>query len=360
MASQSNQSLITRDVLVRVFFFAAFAFILYQLMLLAKPFFTAMLGAAMLSMIFYPLHSRIVDRLKNRTLASFISTLSVLLLGVLPLVGMGWFFIREASDLAPMVKKFIDELRSRDLPALEAHLPAFAQRAMNYLSEIFIRMNVDLKDVLLDNARLVGTKATYWASQALRNIAVTLLNTLILSIALFFAFRDGERFLQWAISLVPMQSAHKQIVARRVYETFRAVVVGSFLTAATQGALSIIGFLIAGVKLPVVLGLATSITAMLGASVIVTLPVAFSVMREHTGWGIFLVIWALGVVGMVDNFLKPMLIGSRARMPFILIFFSIIGGIKLYGLLGFILGPMLLASFLSFVKIYREEYDTNS
>ncbi len=95
---------------------------------------------------------------------------------------------------------------------------------------------------------------------------------------------------------------------------------------------------------------------MLGASFVVTLPVAYTVMRESRGWGIFLFIWAIGVVGILDNFLKPILIGSRARMPVILIFFSIVGGIKLYGLLGFMLGPMLLASFLSFVKIYQEEY----
>ena len=104
--------------------------------------------------------------------------------------------------------------------------------------------------------------------------------------------------------------------------------------------MALIGFLIAGVRLPVVLGIATSVASMLGASFLVTLPVAFSVMRESPGWGIFLLIWALGVIGIIDNFLKPILIGSRARMPFILIFFSIVGGIKLYGFLGFILGPV--------------------
>ncbi len=349
-----------RDVIIRVFFFTAFAFIFYQIFLLARPFLTAMLGAAMLAMIFYPLHTRILKVLHSRTGASLVSTLCVLLLGVLPLIGMGWFFIREATDLAPAAKGFIEDLRSKDWPALEAHLPALAQRATHYVSEIFTRMNVDFKEVLLDNARMVGAKVTYWASQALRNILISVLNILILSIALFFAFRDGHRLMNWGLSLIPMQETHKEIVARRIYETFRAVVVGSFLTAAAQGGLAIIGFLIAGVKLPVVLGLATSLSAMLGASVLVTLPVAISVFRESSGWGIFLFIWALGVVGMVDNVLKPILIGSRARMPFILIFFSIIGGVKLYGFLGFFLGPMLIASFLSFVKIYREEYDKAS
>jgi len=210
---------------------------------------------------------------------------------------------------------------------------------------------------VMENAQSIGAQATAWATSALRHIVVTLLNAVILSVALFFAFRDGERLLQWALSLIPMQSSHKQIVSQRVYETFRAVIVGSFLTAAVQGMAAMIGFLIAGVQLPVVLGMATSMASMLGASFLVTLPVAFTVMRERTGWGIFLLVWAFGVVGVLDNILKPVLIGSRARMPFILIFFSIVGGIRLYGFLGFILGPMLVASFLSFVKIYQEEYE---
>ena len=198
---------------------------------------------------------------------------------------------------------------------------------------------------------------TAWASEALKHIVVTLLNALILSVVLFFVFRDGEDLLHWALSLIPMQASHKQIVSRRVYETFRAVVIGSFLNAAAQGAAALVGFLIAGVRLPVVLAIGTSVASMLGSSMLVTLPVAFSVMHQSTGWGIFLLVWAIGVVGVMDNFLKPFLIGSRAHMPFILIFFSIVGGIKLYGFLGFILGPVLVASFLSFVKIYREEYD---
>ncbi len=352
-----NQHPLTRDVLIRVFFFSAFALILYQLFLLAQPFFSAMLGAVMLAMTFHPLHRRLLQSLRSPTWTALLSTLCVLLLAVLPLVGLGWFFIRETGELVPAAQRFLEELRNRDWPTLEAHLPGILQRGVHYLSDIFIRMNVDLKQVLLDNAQSIGAQATAWASFALKNIAVTLLNALILSVVLFFVFRDGDNLLQWALTLIPMQASHKHIVGKRVYETFRAVVIGSFLTAAAQGVLAMLGFLIAGVRLPVVLGLGTSVASMLGGSFLVTLPVAFSVMRESTGWGIFLFIWAIVVVGVIDNFLKPILIGSRARMPFILIFFSIVGGIRLYGFLGFILGPVLLASFLSFVKIYREEYN---
>jgi len=340
--------------------FSAFALILYQLFLLAEPFFTAALWAATLAMTFYPLHERLLRAVRHPTGAALLSSVCVILLAVVPLAGLGWFFVRETAQLTPVAQRFLEELRSRDWPTLVAHLPHVLQRATHYVSGIFTRMNVDLKQVLLDNAQTIGGQATLWASQVLRNIAVTLLNALILCVALFFAFRDGERVMRWAVSLVPMRATHKEIVAKRVYETFRAVVVGSLLTAFAQGALALIGFLIAGVRLPVLLGIATALAAMLGSSIFVTLPVAISVWRESTAMGIFLLVWALVVVGVIDNFLKPVLIGSRAKMPFILIFFSIVGGVKLYGFLGFILGPMLVASFLSFVKIYQEEYDSAS
>lgn len=78
--------------------------------------------------------------------------------------------------------------------------------------------------------------------------------------------------------------------------------------------------------------------------------------QESVGWGIFLLIWGIAVVGFLDNVLKPILIGSRARMPFVIIFFSIVGGVKAYGLLGFVLGPVIVASFFTFVDIYRKGY----
>jgi predicted PurR-regulated permease PerM len=355
----SGRHPLTRDVLVRVFFFGAFALIFFQLFLLFKPFLSAALGAAMLAMAFYPLHLRVLKIWRRRNGAALTSTVGVLLLAVLPLAGLAWFFIRETADLAPVAQQLIEEIRHRDWPTLAARLPAFLRTLIQHLLNMFTRMNVDLKQVLVDNAQTIGAQVTTWATQVLRNILVMLMNGLILSVALFFAFRDGEGLLQWGLSLVPMQSVYKQTFAKRVFETFRAVVVGSFVTAAAQGLLAMIGFFIAGVSLPVILGIGTSMSAMLGASFLVTVPVALSVMRTQMAWGIFLLVWAIGVVGLIDNFLKPILIGSRARMPFVLIFFSIIGGVKFYGFLGFILGPVLVASFLSFVSIYREEYDAS-
>ena len=156
-------------------------------------------------------------------------------------IGIAWFFIRETADLVPAAQNLLEELRNHDWPTLEARLPSVLQQASHYLSDIFTRMNLDPKQVVLDNVQVLGAQATGWATGTLRNILVTFFNALILSVVLFFAFRDGEKFVEWAYSLIPMQAKHKHIVAKRVNETFRAVVIGSILTAAAQGATAMIG-----------------------------------------------------------------------------------------------------------------------
>jgi predicted PurR-regulated permease PerM len=155
-----------------------------------------------------------------------------------------------------------------------------------------------------------------------------------------------------------MSPQDKQDLLKRVYGTFRAVVVGVFVTALVTGGADMLGFFAAGVSLPVFFGLAVAVVSMLGASVLITLPVALWVMNHDTGWGIFLLVWGILVSVLSDNVLKPALMGSQARMPFLLMLFSTLGGLKLYGFIGLFLGPMVVTAFLAFWSIYRRDYKT--
>lgn len=85
-------------------------------------------------------------------------------------------------------------------------------------------------------------------------------------------------------------------------------------------------------------------------------PIGIFVLTQNTAWGIFILVWGFFLVSMIDNFLKPILIGSQARMPILLIFCGIIGGANVYGITGLIVGPILIAVLLAFISIYREYY----
>lgn len=345
-----------REILIRIFFFTAFAFLLYQLFLLAKPFLAALLVSTMLAITFFPLYKRVKRGVKSSNLASLIMTVAVLLSAVLPLVALGWVVVRESSHVLPAFQQVSEALSSGDTGSFRENLPPILASRADRIVAFLERLNIDGKQLVLENIRQFAAHVGNMGGMIARNAFFTVIKLVVLIIALFFTFRDGEAFLAWVLHLVPMEEGHKQAVARSAYETFRAVTTGVFLTAAAQGVVAMIGFLLMDVRLPVLLGLATGMASLLGASFLVTLPVALFVWTGAPAKGLFLLIWGAVAVGWLDNLLKPILIGSQARMPFVLVFFSILGGLKMYGLLGIILGPILVASVLAFIRIYREAY----
>ncbi|MCG3205602.1 MAG: putative transport protein YdiK [Elusimicrobia bacterium] len=354
----SSRFTFDRELLIRIFFFGTFAFLLTQAFQLAKPFIPSVLLASVLAMMFYPAYQRVRRAVRKPGLAAFIMTVTVVLAGIIPLIFFIWLVIHESTNLIPVIQGVLAQINEGNLAIYQDNIPGFlyptVERVTNFLSGI----NVDLKDLILENARELTAHISAVGTLIARNAIITFFKLLILILTLFFLFRDGEKILRWVMNLIPMESSHKQAVAKSAYETFWAVTIGVFLTAAAQGAVAMIGFLIAGVRMAVLLGLGVGAVSLLGASFIICIPVALFMMLESTAKGIFLLIWGAVLVGWLDNLLKPLLIGSRARMPFVLVFFSILGGIKYYGLVGLLLGPMLVACVLTFIRIYKETYGT--
>ena len=352
----SQRPTINRELIARVFFFACFAFLLYQLFLLARPFIGALLLAVMLAITFYPVYKRIHRTVASPTFAALGSTAFVILAGLLPLLGALWITVHEAGKLIPTMQSVIAEMKSGQSDFIVSHLPFFLQERATSLFDTLKGMDIDLEAVVMENIQDIGYSVSSIGGFAARNAIFIFFKGVVMLLTLFFTFRDGLKFLDWLIKVIPLEQNQKEALAKNAYETFRAVSVGVFITAAVQGFTAMIGFMIAGVRLPVLLGIATGFVSLIGASFIVTLPVAIFVLTSSKAWGIFLLLWGSVLVGFMDNLIRPILIGSRARMPFFLVFFSILGGLKAYGLLGIVLGPVLVASILTFIRLYREAY----
>ncbi len=215
---------------------------------------------------------------------------------------------------------------------------------------------------MLGNINAASARIANFGAVMARNILFGLVNLLLILVMLFFCFRDGERFLHWLFDTVPMPVAQAQSIALRIYQTVTAVIRGALLTAVIQGLLAMIGYQIAGVPLAVFFGVMTGFAAMIpvvGAG-LVWAPIGIFIFMKSPAWGIFVFTWGFFVVSLADNVLKPVLIGSRARMPILLIFCSIIGGANVYGVTGLMIGPIVIASLLAFVTIYREHYSPES
>jgi predicted PurR-regulated permease PerM len=219
----------------------------------------------------------------------------------------------------------------------------------------------------LDPATL-AISATRWLSQELagqtaalaRNALFTFVNFGLMLVALFFFFRDGERIAGAVRDLVPMDPGHKDAISRRLYDTLTAVVQSMLINAVVQGVLGGLGYwLIGGLQLSVLLGFLTaffSLVPMAGATIVwASCAVVLAAMGD-TGRAIGLALWGLLVVSMVDNIIRPLFIGGRARLPTFLLLFGILGGLKIYGFVGIFLAPVMVAMLLSFVQIYRDLY----
>ncbi len=358
-ASHDNEkTALGRPQIFRYFFFAVLALLLYQLVRIFSPFLTALMWSATLTLIFYPLHERVSRRLKQKHTAALLSTGIVALIVIAPLLLCVWFLVRESASLYPTAKAWVQATQGSGISSAESFLPQPISSLLRKGEGLFAGFNIDLKGLFLKNLGQIGEAIGGLGGTVAKNILLLIVNLLVLLLSLFFFFKDGAAVVHWFLEIIPMERAHKEHLAQRLYETVTAVVRGAVLTAASQGLLAGTGFALAGAPFPVFLGFAAAFAALVPpvGPTLVWLPVALYQLTQSKAAGIFLLIWGALVVSTADNFLRPILIGSKAKLPFLLLFFGILGGIQVYGFLGLILGPLLIAMTLAFIQIYREEY----
>jgi len=327
------------------FFFGILLFLLYQLLKILSPFLGAILIAGTLAMVFYPVHLWIKSRVtSNNNLAPAISTVSVLLTVVMPLLVFGWLLFKESKEIYPKTNQWLSNFSQS---GLDLQVPERFRSIWN----------LDARDIILGNVKNLQESIMKSGGTILKNIFFFFASFLVIIATLFVFFRDGERLLHWLIDLIPMDSEHKYRIANQLYITAISVVRGFLLTAAVQGITGSIGYALAGVPAPILFGVLTSFAALIpfvGTSLIwLPLGIAF-VFIKGLPTGLFILLWGALVVGLLDNILRPILIGQKAKLPIFLLFLGIFGGLRVYGPIGILMGPLLISCLIVFLQIYKE------
>ena len=319
----------------------ALALLLIGCAVVLRPFVSALLWAVVLWLATAPIHQRVLGWVGGRrSVAALLMTLGVALILLLPIVIVGFSVADSAQDLASATRRWL-EAGPPTPPAWLADLPLVGQRAANYWTSL-----VGDSQRLLEEAQRFIEPATAWVltSGLVLGRGVTEL-TLSILIA-FFLFRDGvvvaRRVRAGATRLAGARAEH---LVQTAVNTVRSVVYGILGTALVQGMLAGVGFLIAGVPGAVVLGVLTFFMSIvpMGPPLVWGPSVVWLYQHGATGWALFMLIWGFFVVSGVDNFVKPWLISQGSELPFILIFFGVIGGALAFGFIGVFLGPTLLA-----------------
>ncbi|MEK7388451.1 MAG: AI-2E family transporter [Elusimicrobiota bacterium] len=346
----------SRASLAKWFFLAAFVLVLYAAVRLLAPLSGALLAAAILAIMIHPLHARLQARLRRPTTAAALTTGALVLLVVLPLVLAGWMLSREATRFYPEARDWFKRVEtiSPDPGSAGPWVRLWAG-GRGFLEA----RQFSVKEKVLEHLDEIGMQTSDALGALLKNTALLLLNIVLVVVSLFFFLRDGPFILASGLELVPMAATRKHALLERVKEVLDAVVYGLFAAALVQGLLSWAGFALFGIAFPALLGtlcLLTSPIPFLGPALIwVPIAVATAVSGSATK-ALALALWFGLLVGLSDNLVRPLVIGTKARLPIPLIFLGAVGGIRAFGWSGIFIGPILITLVIAFARIFREEY----
>jgi predicted PurR-regulated permease PerM len=346
-----------REHLFAAFFFAVFAFLLYQFYHILYFFVGPLSWAALLALVFYPVNEVLTRWLRRREgVAAFVLTTAVILIVIVPTIYLSALVSTQSVELYHTVDDFVRSGRLTEV--LEQLRASRIGRLWQGVMPTLQTWNVDLPGLAIKASNAVSTFLVSQAPAAAANVLRFVTNFFLTTFALFFFFRDGPKMVRGLRELIPMEPEHKDAILNRLYDTLSAVVQGTLVTAFVQGVLAGIGFWIVGVPFATLLGGATAFLSLLPfvGPVIWLSVVVYLAIQAAYARAIFMFLWGALIVGTADNFLRPLIIGNRTQIPTIFLFFGILGGLQAYGFLGVFLGPVLIAILVAFVRIYREEY----
>lgn len=320
--------------------------------IILKPFWVPVAWAIVLAVVTWPLYHRILEALGYReALAALIMTTLLVLAIVGPVVFLSVVLVDEARQVYQVVQTWTQQ-GPPELPAWIRDLPWIGQTLEAY------RQN------LLENPeawrQTLQAYQKQWLADMLstgRRIGVNLIKALLTIFTLYFIFRYGESlFIQTRRVFSRLMGQETSRYLQPVGDTIRAVVYGIVLTALVQGILAGIGYWVAGVPSPVLLGAATTLLALFpfGAPLVWIPSGLYLISQGHLWHGVGLLLWGGLVISWIDNLLRPMFISGSTRIPFLLVFFGLAGGVMAFGMIGLLVGPVILSVMLTLWREWAE------
>jgi predicted PurR-regulated permease PerM len=214
-------------------------------------------------------------------------------------------------------------------------------------------------DQIGTTVRSISNNAFQTVSGLLSNVFNFFLFLFLFFFTIFFIFRDGQSIKQVIMDVSPIAQQQEYILFKKVGAAVDGVVKGAFLTALIQGAAATVGFQIFGVPHPILWGLFTIMAALvpsIGTSLSIVPAVIYLLLTGHIAAAIGLAIWGAVAVGLIDNLVGPKIIGSRTQLHPLLVLISVLGGLQVFGFVGFLLGPIIMAIFVALVDMYRTDF----
>jgi predicted PurR-regulated permease PerM len=323
----------------------AFAWILW-------PFYGAILWAIVVAVLFAPVHRRLLQSMQGRpNLAAALTVLIILAMVILPLVLIAASLAQEASGLVAKIQSGEYNFGSYLQRIFDA-LPAWATGLIERLKVTdFPALREKLASGLMQGGQILAPQALSIGM----NTFDFVIRLCIMLYLLFFLLRDGRALAEGIREAIPLRREQKAKLFTRFADVVRATVKGGILVAMAQGTLGGIAFWFLGIHAALLWATLMAFLSLIPAigSALVWVPVAIYFLATGAIWqGVGLILYGVLVIGLVDNLLRPYLVGKGSKLPDYVVLISTLGGIQVFGLNGFVIGPVIAAMFMVTWEIF--------
>ncbi len=342
-----------------IFFIVCFLVTGYFLFLIFRPFFSILVWAAVLAVVFWPVFREVLRFCRgHRSLASLATCIIILLLIVLPISLLGVVVTQQSVSIYHALQSEVDsgEFAAR-LQRYEGQ--PVVRWAMAQLQRVIGSGQAEIEGSARQALGAVSRWLVARSPSVIAGVGGMVFSFFMIFITMFFLFRDGPGMIEAVKASNPLPAAYESEMLRKFEAVSYATFFGTLFTAVVQGVAAALLFLALGISAPVFWGAVVAFVSLvpIGGAFLVWIPmfVYLLLVGETTRAIILLAVGGL-FVSSIDNFLKPMIIRGRTDMHPLLVFLSVLGGMNVFGFLGVLLGPLVVAIFLSFLNFYRLEY----
>jgi predicted PurR-regulated permease PerM len=340
----------TSDRLTTVLSYGTLLLLIYLVYLITQPFLVPLAWSAVLAIFFYPLHQHIEKRLRP-TQAALLSTVIATLVLIVPAIVVLILATRQAIDASARIQAaLMDPDKALPMHALDwvrGHLPAEWQSA-------------DFSQPIRQGAEKVAAFLAGNIAALVKNLAAFFLDLFILIFALFFMFRDAESIVRGVRHLLPLDESIQQDMLSESKDLIFASVAVGLTIAGLQGLLGGLAFTVTGLPTAVFWGVLMAFFSLVpvAGSALIWVPAALWLgFTGHWGRGLVILIICGGVAAVADNIIRPLLLRNRTHLNELLLFVGVLGGLEVFGLLGLVAGPTIVAAAMGVFRVYMDRRD---
>lgn len=321
-----------------------------------RPFFYPIFWAAIITILFHPIYKKLLVWIKSKNISAVLTVIAVIISIFLPLTIVSILIVNESLNLYSSVseKNIFGSATVENVNFLLKKIPTILQPYAKEIQNNWFAYGADATKKISEFI-FINVKAIT------QNSVSFVFMLFIMFYTLFFFLRDGHKIISKIKYLSPLGGKYEEMLYEKFISTARATIKGTFVVGIIQGTLGGILFWISGIQGALIWSIVMIVASLIPAvgPFVVWVPAGIFMLAFGNIWqGILILAFGAGVISTIDNFLRPILIGKDIQMHSLIVLFSTLGGLFIFGIAGFIIGPIIASMFMSVISIYTHYYQT--